>query len=151
MLHVGMGATPVEERSTKIQSPTEESRCRIRPRQPYVRRCANLLCIHGRRSVAGLALGEPDLIQRRCAHSDPTSRDVLVETRVLSGTAGRCLATQCHILGGGLTAFSYLVIRPQLLPQRLVASARVPLSTAMILLGYEAMVVRAHTGAQLIG
>jgi hydrogenase-4 component E len=55
------------------------------------------------------------------------------------------------IFGGALTAFSYLVIRPQLLPQGLVASAVVPLSTAMILLGCEAMVVRRHTVAQLIG
>jgi hydrogenase-4 component E len=55
------------------------------------------------------------------------------------------------IVGGALTAFSYLVIRPQLLPQGLVASAVVPLSTAMILLGCEAMVVRQHTVAQLIG
>jgi len=55
------------------------------------------------------------------------------------------------ILGGALTAFSYSVIRPALLPQGLVASAVVPLSTAMILLGCEAMVVRRHTVAQLIG
>ncbi len=34
------------------------------------------------------------------------------------------------ILGGALTAFSYLVIRPQLLPEGLVAFAVVPLSTA---------------------
>lgn len=55
------------------------------------------------------------------------------------------------ILGGGLTAFSYLVTRPQLLPQGLVASAVVPLSTAVILLGALTMVVRRHTVAQLIG
>lgn len=55
------------------------------------------------------------------------------------------------ILGGILTAFSYLVIRPQLLPQGVVASAVVPLSTAIILLGVLEMVVRRHTVAQLIG
>lgn len=55
------------------------------------------------------------------------------------------------IIGGALTAFSYLVIRPALLPHGLLASAVVPLSTAMILLGCEAMVVRRHTVAQLIG
>lgn len=55
------------------------------------------------------------------------------------------------ILGGALTAFSYLVIRPQLLPSGLVASAVVPLSTAVILLGALTMVVRRHTVAQLIG
>jgi hydrogenase-4 component E len=55
------------------------------------------------------------------------------------------------ILGGALTAFSYLVIRPDLLPTGLVASAVVPLSTAVILLGALTMVVRRHTVAQLIG
>jgi hydrogenase-4 component E len=55
------------------------------------------------------------------------------------------------IAGGALTAFSYLVTRPQLLPSGLVASAVVPLSTAIILLGGLAMVVRRHTVAQLIG
>ena len=55
------------------------------------------------------------------------------------------------IVGGGLTAFAYLVTRPQLLPYGLVAAAVVPLSTAVILLGGLAMVVRRHTVAQLIG
>ena len=55
------------------------------------------------------------------------------------------------IAGGALTAFSYLVTRPQLLPHGLLASAVVPLSTAVILLGCLAMVVRRHTVAQLIG
>ena len=41
--------------------------------------------------------------------------------------------------------------RPQLLPHGLVAAAVVPLSTAVILLGALAMVVRRHTVAQLIG
>jgi hydrogenase-4 component E len=55
------------------------------------------------------------------------------------------------ITGGGLTAFAYLVTRPQLLPHGVVAAAVVPLSTAVILLGALAMVVRRHTVAQLIG
>ena len=55
------------------------------------------------------------------------------------------------ILGAFLTAFAYLVIRPGTLPQALVATAVVPLSTAIILLGGLCMVVRRHTIAQLIG
>ena len=55
------------------------------------------------------------------------------------------------IAGGALTAFAYLVTRPALLPHGTVASAVVPLSTAVILLGALAMVVRRHTVAQLIG
>ncbi len=55
------------------------------------------------------------------------------------------------IAGGGLTAFAYLVTRPQLLPHGLVAAAVVPLSTAVILLGALSMVVRRHTVAQLVG
>ena len=55
------------------------------------------------------------------------------------------------IAGGALTAFAYLVIRPALLPRGTVASAVVPLSTAVILLGCLSMVVRRHTVAQLIG
>jgi len=55
------------------------------------------------------------------------------------------------IAGGALTTFAYLVTRPQLLPHGVVAVAVVPLSTAVILLGALAMVVRRHTVAQLIG
>jgi hydrogenase-4 component E len=55
------------------------------------------------------------------------------------------------IAGGALTAFAYLVTRPGLLPHGLVAAAVVPLSTAVILLGGLAMVVRRHTVAQLVG
>jgi len=55
------------------------------------------------------------------------------------------------IAGGGLTAFAYLVTRPQLLPHGVVSAAVVPLSTAVVLLGALAMVVRRHTVAQLIG
>jgi hydrogenase-4 component E len=55
------------------------------------------------------------------------------------------------IIGAFLTAFAYLAIRPGTLPNILVASAIVPLSTAIILLGALCMVVRRHTIAQLIG
>jgi hydrogenase-4 component E len=55
------------------------------------------------------------------------------------------------IAGGALTAFASLVTRPALLPHGTVASAVVPLSTAVILLGSLSMVVRRHTVAQLIG
>ena len=55
------------------------------------------------------------------------------------------------IAGGALTAFAYLVTRPALLPHGTVASAVVPLSTAVILLGCLSMVVRRHTVAQLVG
>jgi len=55
------------------------------------------------------------------------------------------------IIGAFLTAFAYLTIRPSTLPHALVASAVVPLSTAIILLGGLCMVVRRHTIAQLIG
>ena len=55
------------------------------------------------------------------------------------------------IVGGGLTAFAYLVTTRNLLPHGVVAAAVVPLSTAVILLGALAMVVRRHTVAQLIG
>ena len=61
------------------------------------------------------------------------------------GCRARC------ILGGVLTAFAYLVIRPGDLPNALVARAVVPISTAVILLGGLCMVVRRHTIAQLIG
>jgi hydrogenase-4 component E len=55
------------------------------------------------------------------------------------------------LVGAFLTAFAYLAIRPGTLPNALVASAVVPLSTAVILLGALCMVVRRHTIAQLIG
>lgn len=55
------------------------------------------------------------------------------------------------IIGAFLTAFAYLAVRPSTLPHGLVASAVVPISTAIILLGGLCMVVRRHTIAQLIG
>lgn len=55
------------------------------------------------------------------------------------------------IVGGALTVYAYLVTRPQELPAGLTASAVVPISTAVILLGALIMVVRRHTVAQLLG
>lgn len=55
------------------------------------------------------------------------------------------------IIGGALTAFAYLVTRPAFLPTGLVATAVVPISTAVILIGALTMVVRRHTVAQLVG
>jgi hydrogenase-4 component E len=55
------------------------------------------------------------------------------------------------IFGAFLTAFAFLVIRPNTVPDALVSQATVPISTAIILLGALCMVVRRHTIAQLIG
>lgn len=55
------------------------------------------------------------------------------------------------MVGGALTVYAYLVTRPQDLPAGLTASAVVPISTAVILLGALSMVLRRHTVAQLIG
>lgn len=55
------------------------------------------------------------------------------------------------IVGGALTVYAYLVTRSQELPSGLTASAVVPISTAVIMLGALVMVVRRHTVAQLIG
>ncbi len=55
------------------------------------------------------------------------------------------------IIGALLTAFSYLAIDTHDLPRGLIASSIVPLSTAVVLLGGLAMVVRRHIVAQLIG
>jgi len=55
------------------------------------------------------------------------------------------------IFGAFLTAFAFLVIRPNTVPDALVSQATVPISTAVILIGALCMVVRRHTIAQLIG
>ncbi|MGW5231408.1 hypothetical protein ACWEQU_03680 [Streptomyces nodosus] len=86
-------------------------------------------------------IGIPVVTRRLLIERLELRRDVAVSTGLSTSL----------ILGGALTAFSYLVIRPQLLPAGLVASAVVPLSTAVILLGALTMVVRRHTVAQLIG
>ncbi|HVA61735.1 MAG TPA: hypothetical protein VNG13_14550 [Mycobacteriales bacterium] len=96
--------------------------------------------------LAGLTLavkgiGIPTAARRLLIKRLDLKRDVAMSTGLSTAL----------IIGGALTAFAYLVIRPQLLPQGLVASAVVPLSTAVILLGALEMVVRRHTVAQLIG
>jgi len=55
------------------------------------------------------------------------------------------------IFGAFLTAFAFLVIRSDTVPNALVSRAVVPIATAVILLGALCMVVRRHTIAQLIG
>ncbi|MHB2023203.1 MAG: hypothetical protein ACYCO3_07740 [Mycobacteriales bacterium] len=96
--------------------------------------------------LAGLTLGVkgigiPTAARRLLIERLDLKRDVAMSTGLSTAL----------IVGGALTAFAYLVIRPQLLPRGLVASAVVPLSTAVILLGALEMVVRRHTVAQLIG
>lgn len=86
-------------------------------------------------------IGIPTATRRLLIERLDMKRDVAVSTGLSTAL----------ILGGALTAFSYLVTRPQLLPHGLVAAAVVPLSTAVILLGCLEMVVRRHTVAQLIG
>jgi hydrogenase-4 component E len=97
-------------------------------------------------ALAGLTLaikgiGIPVVTRRLLIERLDLKRDVALSTGLSTSL----------IIGGALTAFSYLVIRPQLLPRGLVATAVVPLSTAVVLLGGLAMVVRRHTVAQLIG
>lgn len=92
-------------------------------------------------TLALKGIGIPTAARRLLIERLQLKRDVAVNTG-LSTTL---------ILGGALTAFSYLVMTPQLLPRDLVAAAVVPLSTAVILLGCLEMVVRRHTVAQLIG
>jgi hydrogenase-4 component E len=80
------------------------------------------------------------------------ARRVLMPRLVVRRDAAMSTGLSTSLLAGGaLTAFAYLVTRPALLPHGTVATAVVPLSTAVILLGALAMVVRRHTVAQLIG
>jgi len=92
-------------------------------------------------TLAVKGIGIPTATRRLLIERLDLKRDVALSTGLSTSL----------IIGGALTAFSYLVIRPQLLPSGLVATAVVPLSTAVILLGGLAMVVRRHTVAQLIG
>ncbi len=55
------------------------------------------------------------------------------------------------VVGAGLCGFAYLAIGPQELAHGLLSAAMVPISTAIVLLGALAMVVRRHMVAQLIG
>ncbi len=86
-------------------------------------------------------IGIPTATRRLLIERLHLKRDVAVSTGLSTAL----------ILGALLTAFAYLVVRPQLLPAGLLAAAVVPLSTAIILLGALEMVVRRHTVAQLIG
>ena len=90
-------------------------------------------------AVKGIAI--PLATRRFLLHRLDLKRDVALSTGLSTSL----------ILGAFLTVFAYLAIRPGTLPHGLVASAVVPLSTAVILLGGLAMVVRRHTVAQLIG
>lgn len=92
-------------------------------------------------TLAVKAIGIPITTGRLLIERLELKRDVAISTGLSTSL----------IVGAALTAFSYLVIRPDLLPAGLVASAVVPLSTAVILLGALTMVVRRHTVAQLIG
>ncbi|MGH3319826.1 MAG: hypothetical protein ACRDN9_06525 [Streptosporangiaceae bacterium] len=80
------------------------------------------------------------------------ARRLLVERLALKRDVAAAAGPSTSIIvGGALTAFSYLVTRPELLPHGLVGAAVVPLSTAVILMGALSMVLRRHTVAQLIG
>jgi hydrogenase-4 component E len=92
-------------------------------------------------TLAIKGIGIPAATRRLLIERLHLKRDVAVSTGLSTAL----------ILGGVLTAFAYLVTRPQLLPSGLLAAAVVPLSTAIILLGALEMVVRRHTVAQLIG
>lgn len=90
-------------------------------------------------AIKGIAI--PTAARRMLLHRLDLKRDVALST----GLSTSVLA------GGVLTVFAYLVTRPQDLPAGLTASAVVPISTAVILLGGLTMVLRRHTVAQLIG
>lgn len=92
-------------------------------------------------TLAIKGIGIPTMTRHLLIEKLELKRDVAVSTGLSTAL----------IVGGGLTAFSYLVTTPQLLPKGLVAAAVVPISTAIILLGALTMVVRRHTVAQLIG
>lgn len=55
------------------------------------------------------------------------------------------------ILGAILAGFAYLVIGPQHLAHGLISASIIPISTAVILIGALAMVIRRHMVAQLLG
>jgi hydrogenase-4 component E len=92
-------------------------------------------------TLAVKGIGIPTATRRLLLRRLDLRRDVALSTGLSTSL----------ILGALLTAFSYLAIRSQDLPQGLVASSVVPLSTAVVLIGGLTMVVRRHTVAQLIG
>jgi hydrogenase-4 component E len=90
-------------------------------------------------AIKGIAI--PTVSRRMLLHRLELKRDVALSTGLSTSI----------IVGGALTVFAYLVMRPQELPTGLTASAVVPISTAIVLLGALSMVLRRHTVAQLIG
>lgn len=90
-------------------------------------------------AIKGIAI--PTAASRMLLHRLELKRDVALSTGLSTSL----------IVGGVLTMYAYLVTRPQELPAGLTASAVVPISTAVILLGGLTMVLRRHTVAQLIG
>lgn len=89
--------------------------------------------------IKGIAI--PMATRRMLLHRLELKRDVALSTGLSTSV----------ILGGVLTVYAYLVTRPEEFPAGLTASAVVPISTAVVLLGALAMVLRRHTIAQLIG
>ena len=110
-------------------------------------------------AVVGHALGQPDLwvlavatlLIKGIAIPLATRRFLLDRLELHRDVAISTGLSTSLILGAALTTFAFLAIRPATLPHALVASAVVPISTAIILLGGLCMVVRRHTIAQLIG
>lgn len=90
-------------------------------------------------AIKGIAI--PQAARRMLLHRLELKRDVALSTGLSTSI----------IVGGVLTVYAYLVTRTQDLPVGLTASAVVPISTAVILLGALTMVLRRHTVAQLIG
>lgn len=90
-------------------------------------------------AVKGIAI--PAVTRRLLLRRLELKRDVALSTGLSTSL----------IIGALLTGFSYLAIRSEVLPRGALASSVVPLSTAIVLLGGLAMVVRRHTVAQLIG
>jgi hydrogenase-4 component E len=104
--------------------------------------------LHAKHRLAGQ---EHD-VEQATARSWLAARRLLVTRLALKRDAAMSTGLSTSLIAGGaLTAFTYLVTRPVLLPHSTVAAAVVPLSTAVILLGALSMVVRRHTVAQLIG
>ncbi len=80
------------------------------------------------------------------------ARHLLVRRLQLKRDAGLAAGLSFSlIVGAALCTFAYLVAGQRTLAVGLVATAVVPLSTAVVLLGALTMVVRRHAVAQLIG
>ncbi len=86
-------------------------------------------------------VGIPVAIRRYLIIRLELKRDVAISTGISTSL----------IIGALLTAFAYFAVSPSSLPDGLIATSSVSLSTAIILLGGLCMVVRRNTVAQLIG